>query len=634
MLKGLCPRMTGGYKQYVVYLVLSFIALFPLLNGYIFLLDGVFTPHYKIEDQFYGKTDSITRVPFLLVFKGFSLLVPMDVLQKAALYLILFLSAVSMHHLVKTESSLPKYFAGIMYMINPFVYARFMAGHWLLLLAYALTPWAIASIIKFFKENNRNQSIKTALWITLIGILNIHNLFLILSVFLIFFLYHLIKKDRILKQTAFLAIIFVLLNLFWLVPLLTAPASPVHEITGQDLTVFATSRGPFNHFIHTLMLYGFWREQAYILPMSFIPFYLYFDLFIILLFLAVHGIRCCKEAYKWPILITAVLASLLAVGIAHPWFKDIFLFLFNNLYFMRGFREPHKFLALAAFAYAFFGAYGLDDLIKQFEKHKKAIFVASILLIIAYTPVMFGGFWGQLKPADYPADWYAINDQLNQEEQDFNVLFLPWHGYMDFKFVKNQDKRIANPAKSFFDKNVIQAENIETGDLYTHSVNPIQPYVEKWLKEKERETLIRLNVQYVILAKEVNYRSYLWLLNETSLELVNETDTLFLLKTKARTSKFYQSDDLQRLQPLAYTQNSPVSYTIEEPEARYILFTDAHNAHWELGDQEPAKDTANAYEYLGETTLKYKRFNVYFASYAFSLLFFLLLLFLLRTQRK
>jgi len=71
------------------------------------------------------------------------------------------------------------------------------------------------------------------------------------------------------------------------------------------------------------------------------------------------------------------------------------------------------------------------------------------------------GFWGQLKPTDYPEDWYEINDILNNDPQDFNVLFLPWHQYMDFKWIPNTQKRVANPASNFFDKPAIQGENTE-----------------------------------------------------------------------------------------------------------------------------------------------------------------------------
>jgi len=66
-----------------------------------------------------------------------------------------------------------------------------------------------------------------------------------------------------------------------------------------------------------------------------------------------------------------------------------------------------------------------------------------------YSFTMFNGFWGQLKPTDYPKDWYEVNEFLNQDNQDFNVLFLPWHLYMDFKWLP-PPKTHRQPGKYLF----------------------------------------------------------------------------------------------------------------------------------------------------------------------------------------
>src|SRR3989338_6133282 len=132
----------GGRKEYLIYGLIALIFLFPFLNAYLFLLDGSVSPNLKIEDGFYGKIDPQARIPFLLAFKSLDLFLTTAILQKLFLFLAIFLSAISMHNLIKTKSVLPRYFAGVLYAVNPFVYIRFMAGHWLLLLAYSITPFA------------------------------------------------------------------------------------------------------------------------------------------------------------------------------------------------------------------------------------------------------------------------------------------------------------------------------------------------------------------------------------------------------------------------------------------------------------------------------------------------------------
>src|SRR3989338_7529923 len=464
-----CLTMLNKIKvrETIIYSFLSLIILMLFLTQYLFYLDWYTTPILKITEPFFALREATySGLSFLLFRKLLSFFIATSVLQKLSIFFIFFLSGISMHNLINTKSQIPKYFAGVFYMINPFVYIRFMAGHLLILLAYAILPFMVNSIIKFFDNPNRKQVTKTCLWITLIAILNMHILFLTLFLFLMFFLHGLIKtKERrnLLKSTMLLGLSFLLLNTFWIIPLMTAESTKISQITSDDLAAFQTRSGGWNELLSTLMMYGVWRENAYILPISIIPSYIYFPLFALILFLTIHGYLSCKEKYKTPILITGITAQLLAVGVGHPWFRDIFTFLFENIFVLRGFREPQKFVALLVFAYAFLAAYGIDNILEQI-KRKKVKILASVLIMaipFAYTPTMFNSFWGQIKTTDYPSDWYEINSYLNQDTQDFNVLFLPWHLYMDFKWIPNSEKRIANPATAFFDKPVIQGDNVE-----------------------------------------------------------------------------------------------------------------------------------------------------------------------------
>jgi len=57
-----------------------------------------------------------------------------------------------------------------------------------------------------------------------------------------------------------------------------------------------------------------------------------------------------------------------------------------------------------------------------------AIIIIALITPLIYSFTFFNGFAGQIKPTDYPADWYEVNDLLNQDNQDFKILFFPWHG--------------------------------------------------------------------------------------------------------------------------------------------------------------------------------------------------------------
>ena len=45
-----------------------------------------------------------------------------------------------------------KYWAGIFFTVDPFVYERFLAGHWLLLLLYAMLPPLVYYLVKLFQN--------------------------------------------------------------------------------------------------------------------------------------------------------------------------------------------------------------------------------------------------------------------------------------------------------------------------------------------------------------------------------------------------------------------------------------------------------------------------------------------------
>jgi len=657
-------------------------------RGYILTLDMVFTKNvFHVSSLFYGLTNSFSVTPLFAFLDFLNILFSVEFIQKLSFFLIFFLSGISAYKMCPEEWGTGKYFAGFLYMINPFVYVRVLAGHWLLLLAYAVTPFAVKSFMDFFKTQSFKKSIYVAFLLTLVFALETHTPFLLLIVFGIFFLAAALelrkKSGRVFdlsKSTALVILFLLVLNSYWLVPSFTGSSVPLGEITNSDLYTFTTRQDlNFNTLFTTASMYGFWRV-GYVYTKDLLPYWYLF--FIVILFLAVHGFA---SNYKHSIYVkafgvAAVLSVILAAGISGP-FAGVFEFLFNNVFFFKGFREPQKFAALLVLAYAYLGGLG----VAEFERialnparnagaYKKIGAWLMISLAIAtpfiYSFTMFNGFWGQLKPTDYPKDWYDVNDYLNSDKQDFNILFLPWHNYMDFKWIPNAQKRIANPASVFFDKPVIQGDNMEAGSIYSSSTNPISRYIGFMLANRNKidnfgELVSPLNIKYVVLTKEVDYRLYDFLDNQSDLEPVKDTENLVVFRNKHSISKFYQVDGISTIkdwedlleisktinisssafilgdaveirssqrQALNYTIISPVKYMIEKPSRRYVVYSEKYSEDWRLGGKMPAANfgVTNVYDAseIKGLAMYYEKFNVYLAGYMISGVSFVMLLIL------
>ena len=693
-------------KHYFYYFVFSILSLVLVMNffspGYILTLDMIFTPDtFRISDPFYGLGNQYSTLPLYAFLDFLGIFFSNEIIQKLLFFLVFFVSGVSMYKLCPEEWGIGRYFAGFLYMINPFIYVRFLAGHWLILLSYAVSPIVIKSFMDFFEfpspspSSSTKRSLYVAFLITVVFFIETHTPFLLLIVFGIFYIVKILESGKnaqkvigISKGSLLIGLFLLLLNSYWLVPSFTGNNTLLGEITSSDLYTFTTKHDiNFNTLFTTASMYGFWRG-GYLYAKDLLPYWYLF--FIFILFLAVHGFTLNYRhpehgVYVRAFGIVAVLSALLAAGISGP-FGSVFEFLFNNVFFFKGFREPQKFVALLVMAYAYLGGLGVAEL-EKIAKTKRSgsnaynvynKFAALLLIALAistpfiYSFTIFDGFQGQLKTADYPKDWYAVNDYLNEDKQDFNILFMPWHLYMDFKWLPTPQKRIANPASTFFDKPVIQGENMEAGPIYSSSSNPVTGYIEFLLWKKDKienfgELVAPLNVKYIILTKEVDYGQYYFLYKQKDLELVRDTENLVVFRNRHPVSRFYEADgvitikdweDLLEIsktrditsfaivagnetntnieaskgQALNYTIESPVKYLLDQPSKRYIIFSRRYSEDWKLEGKTPFANfgVTNAYDTsdIKGNTLYYERFNIYLIGYLISGIAFIFLIIL------
>ncbi len=342
-----------------VYLVIAFIVSIPLLiSRYTFLLD--FVPEINTgqsTESFYGKTIPIYGGH--LLFDVISTPIQTEIFQKILIFISILLSGYLIHDLANNmpSSRIPILYAGILYTVNPYTYTRMIAGQWILLFTYAILPLSIKSFIELIEKKERKSVIKFTFFITLVAF-NIHMLIISLIIMIIIFLlwFNKYKDIRITKLFAISGILFILLNSYWIIPILAAKNTIVDNITDKDYEVFA----PKGSLFDIAAMYGFWRE-GYIYTKDFIPGWQI--LYLIILSLAIFGFLNYYKDQKIGYLVMAfgfiaILGLILALGIKGPLYP---LYEFDNP-ILKGFRDSHKFIAMMVLAYAVLGGLGINKL--------------------------------------------------------------------------------------------------------------------------------------------------------------------------------------------------------------------------------------------------------------------------------
>ena len=538
-------------KPKAAYALLAATVMLPLLlPGYILTLDMVFTPRLRMPD---------TVTSSYLFRAGLSLLniiIPSQIIQKILLFGILFLSGWGMYllsraiqnkeHTVTTRVG--AYAAGMLYMINPFTYSRFMAGQYSVLMGYALLPFFARAWLVFLAGPSRRRMLIVAAWIVFISIVSIHTLGavgIVIVVGLCATAWRLRNnKSRLLAASKFCIVgllLVVVANSYWLVPLALgrgSTAQSVQNFSTVDRQAFATEGGNIvGQLANIARLQGFWVEGQglYALPQSRMPAW---GLLVIMLWIliAIGAWQLWQTKRRFAVAlfgVSSLTAALLATSAINNW-------LTGWLPLFAGFREPHKFVSLVALADAIFVGQGVAYLANKYRRKYDevglyGVAAISLVLIVAITPVMLWGFGGQLKPRQYPHDWFVINQQLRKDKNPQQTLFLPWHLYSKFSF---SGRIVASPATDFFDVPVMVNNDPEFANVKPALPNDSTQKIGEILTQAAAHNdlaaqLAAHHIKYILLSNDNDAKDYQYLGNQKDLHLLQNTRSLKLYINEA-----------------------------------------------------------------------------------------------------
>jgi len=532
--------MTANRKLIIFSALGTIIVLWQmLLPGYVLTLDMVFGPQASWP-TLSAFTTSSYPIEIFLYFTSFVL--PGWLIQKiillAIFFLLFYLPARFYLFAEPKEKSLGQTYApyavALFYVINPFVYERFMAGQWMILAAYCLMPAFVFSVVDFYRRKTWLSALAVFVWLFLIGLFSLHFLVMGTLIFTVSYILFLVWTMTLKQWPVFWsagvkilssALGFLLISSYWLVPYtLSAKSSALAVINQAHWTAFRTAGDSLFGLVgNVVALYGFWPEhepwiKSILFPKNNYGWWLFFlVLTLVLVFLGARiGLYNSKTRRRSIFLaILFLLALIFSCGYGESIFKPITVYLFEHVGFWSGFRDTEKWSSLIALVYAMFAGLGIGYLVDRCRsiELKNVFFFSLCLLPLFYTPYILFGFWGQLKTVWYPDSWSQLNNLL-RADKDCKAIFLPWHQYYSLSF--NNKKLTNNVSRLFFNCQIVDGRNMELGEIVSQGGNgPEYDQVEaivtynKYTSEQADAAVAKLKalgIKYVILSMDLERR--------------------------------------------------------------------------------------------------------------------------------
>ncbi len=495
----------------ILYTAIALAATLPffLQPGFVFLLDMSWVPHARLDLLF----ETIKpHLPVSLLLHTLITLFGAAFIQKVLLTFILLLPGITMHILLKQHhGNLLCFTGGILYMLNPFVYERFIAGQWLVLLGYGLLPIMFIAWHKLLDQNtSRKTQIFSVVALSTYPIISIHFSYLFafyILTSLLLFLYTSKEKLSALLHTSRVVMsafaVTVLVNLFWILPK-NNQVFGGRSITWDDFYTFRTlideSVGIWPTVIN---LYGFWQSDVSVPKDSLIGWWL---IGLCLLVLSLYGLI---KAIRQRNTTTASISILLVLGLLFGagYSSDLSAWSINyGFHYLPGFgglRDTAKALGLVAFSYSVLGIYGISTLARTRSRNTLCALVVCLSTISVWP--MFFGFNGAIAVTEYPDSWYEVNTLLKKSPTETTLVF-PWEGYLKVSFAR--DTFVANPTKQFFQTNILQGNHVDGNDLvYASERNFLDLSAaiisgEKVVDTEWQNVFTEHNIQHVLLINE------------------------------------------------------------------------------------------------------------------------------------
>ena len=380
--------------------------------------------------------------------------------------------------------------SAIFYMINPYIIFRLYYGQDEYLLTLALLPFTLAFIYRGIKTGSFKYVALTAL--SSIFLLSCNSSTTILYiVFCVAYILLFILSDiyrhqfknaaKKLKFTIFIGIGVFLVNLWWIIPLLYSSffsnQLQVGFLSSQWDLVQNWASQYAQSGLNVMRLELFLNQPAYA---SNTFGYWINSTFFVAIGIFIAGIVSLSLVFrsKDKQVIFFATATILSLGFICllPPFEQIYHWMWNNIFLMRRFYVPDRFMQITVPGYAVLLGVACGEIYrrhlfkisqKRSSPHswfqhrvprmsaKVLAFAFLCLILVNSYPLLDGNLGGLIQPVNIPSYYNDASNWLQQQPGDFRVLLLPFQNwYESYTWWPNYD--MVGITKNLFPVTVLQ----------------------------------------------------------------------------------------------------------------------------------------------------------------------------------
>lgn len=576
------------------------------LNNYIYL----FTDAGSLSNL-----ESINRAIFLLPLSYLFKLIGISetkYLISTIFFLLLFISQISFYVLLKTvfnlENKLALFVAALFYSLSPWVLEQFQA--YLYWLAYALMPFFLMYSIKFFEEKKKlKNGLILSILLSFIGTTPQYLIFTI-AIFIIIFIYFIfLNKEKLhifLVENFFGAllftIIFIILNFYWLYPILQIYGNQLNVTPGYNNQEFFIELFSQNIQFYKLFqgqeqwIYWFKKDDFFNIlenPIwiisSFVP------IFILGLILILNYDKEYKYFYLF--LALFIVFFTFSLGPILPFYKWLSLNapIISNIGWIL--RVPGK---LSFFIWLFLSIC-IAIFIQNFKANKSIKWIIIFMLILFIFPKSYAYLTFYYSPVQQPSEYYDLIN-YTQNEKNYKTIYLAPYFYgfnknklnYETSYIWNKDRLASvcpslsslNPSIGYYHLTFRNWQNTLYQKIYPEFT--YEDPNRNIPNDIGKNYLSKSNVKYLVFHNDIvgvedkGLETVQILKQNTDLKFVKQFGSYIYLFENPYVKQVIYTDDIN--QNITIKKINPTKYEFELilNEPSYIYFAQTFDPFWQM----------------------------------------------------